>query len=525
MAGEIITLGLGGAAPIAPRRRQTQLATRTFTAGRVDRFTLDWPTGMQSRDQKVWQDSRQLRQRSRHLADNDPIAAKYLQLCVANIIGPKGVKFQPKVQKLRGGTLADTLNQQLTDEWKLWSERGSCTMDGKMNFAEVERLFARTAAMDGEFLCLMNVADNDWGFALQILDVDQLDSTYFVAPDKSPTGNEIRMGVEVDKFRQPIAYWLFAKHPAEIGFNPFQRKRILAGSVIHAFLADSALQTRGVPWLTPAMYQMNMLKGYMEAEITAARVAACQSYAVTSELGDDTDGDDDGRNADGSELAEMSPGGGMRFGAGEKVEMLKPEHPATAFPSFVQECKRGIATGLGVSYSSLSSDYSQVNFSSERASILVERDMWRVRQAWAIDQFHRRVQANWLAAAVLAGRVSLSVRDESSVLSQCKWHPRGWDWVDPLKDIQAAAESVQNGFTTRARELAKQGLDLEDVLTELAEEQKLIKSLGLELGTDVKGDATAPEDAEEGVTAGPAADQEKPAASAAPAGKSKPAKK
>lgn len=516
MGGEIITLGIGNSTALAPRRRSMRLATRShFSSARVDRFTLDWPTGMQSRDQKVWQDVRQLRQRSRHLADNDPLAAKFLKLCVSNIIGPKGITLQPKVQKLRGGTLAESLNQQIADEWAQWCQRGNCTMDGSREFFEVEGLFARTIAQDGEFLCLLNVADNDWGFALQILDVDQLDSTYFVAPQNSPTGNEIRMGVEVDKFRRPVAYWLFAKHPAEIGFNPYERKRVTAGSVIHAFLPDSALQTRGVPWMTPAMYQMNMLKGYMEAEITAARVAACQGYAITSDMPEGDDADDDGRNADGSELAEMAPGSGFRLSPGEKIEMLSPEHPTTAFAPFVQESKRGIATALGVSYSSLSSDYSQVNFSSERASIQIERDMWRVHQQVTISQLHRRVFTNWLAASVLSGRIGLSVRDEASVASQCQWHPRGWDWVDPLKDEQRFALAVQNGTTTLTRALAAQGYDLEETLTERAAEIALIKRLGLEdkIGTDTKGIADTASDDQQGGESGGGDDKpaEKPA--------------
>jgi lambda family phage portal protein len=139
-----------------------------------------------------------------------------------------------------------------------------------------------------------------------------------------------------------------------------------------------------------------------------------------------------------------------------------------------------------------------VNFSSIRAGLLDERDMWRVRQQWLIESFHKPVFRMWLQQAILAGRVNVQMRDEEEILDQIEWHPRGWPWVDPQKDMQANIEGVQNGFSTRSRVLAAQGYDLEDTLEELAAEEALIKSYGLKLGTDAKGVADAPEDEEEG---------------------------
>lgn len=495
MASNLTLLDLSEAKAALPARKETTaLARRTFSAAQQNRFTADWAVSVLSRDQKLWQDLRKLRARSRELADNDPLAAKFLSLCVANIIGPRGIQLQAKVSNLRGGGLAESVNKQIEAEWKEWCRRGHCTMDGTMSFVDVERLFVRTAAMDGEFLCLLNAADNPWGFALQILDVDQLDSTYSVQPTGQGS-NEIRMGVELDKFRKPLAYWLWTQHPNEWSVSDRNRLRVPAESVIHPYLPDSARQTRGIPWMTPGMYQMNMLKGYQEAEITAARVGACQGFAITSEDSGEDDGfEGEGKNQDGTTALEMTPGGGLRLAPGEALTAISPEHPTTAFGQFVKECKRNIAVALGVSYTSLADDLEGVNFSSIRAGLLNERDMWRVRQRWAIEQFHKRVFEAWLAAAVLSGRIDLSVRDEAAVIEQCKWHARGWDWVDPLKDQQANVLGVQNGYTTRTRILAERGYDLEETLVELAAENALIKKLGLTLGTDDKGIADTASD-------------------------------
>lgn len=476
------------------KRERIVDAKRSFAAAQVGRLTLDWATSILSRDQKIWTDLRKLRARSRELADNDPTMAKFLSLVVANVIGKSGVKMQPKVKNLRGGALADALNEQIASEWKAWCARGQCTIDGKLSFDELERLLIRTAAMDGEFIVLARPVDNRWGFSLQHMDVDQLDHTYF---DESLSGGrEIRMGVEVDKFRKPLAYWLFNRPPNEWTINPLARVRVPADQAIHAYLPDSALQTRGIPWAASAMFQMNMLRGYMEAEVTAARVGACQMGILINKATDEFEGD--GKNEDGTVKMEAQPGGFMQLQGEQDFKQFNPAHPSTAFGSFVKEVKRNIASCLGVAYTSLAEDLEGVNFSSIRAGLLNERDMWRVRQKWMIESFHKPVFKMWLSQAVLAARIDISIRDEESVLSQIKWHPRGYPWVDPIKDVQASTLSIQNGFSTRSRSLAAQGYDLEETLAELAEEEKLIESYGLKLGTDEKGVADAPEDEEEG---------------------------
>ena len=47
-----------------------------------------------------------------------------------------------------------------------------------------------------------------------------------------------------------------------------------ASEIIHAYMPTRPEQTRGVPFTASAMPNIKMLNGYMEAEITAARVSA-----------------------------------------------------------------------------------------------------------------------------------------------------------------------------------------------------------------------------------------------------------
>ncbi|HTV07796.1 MAG TPA: phage portal protein [Candidatus Aquilonibacter sp.] len=495
--------------PSRPQKRTvpaSELAIRGFNAAKITRQTMDWAMSPLSRDQKVFQALRPLRFRSRQLADNDATMQRFLDLCVTNVIGQHGVRMQPKVKLQRGGSLNADLNKQIADEWKAWSAKGNCTMDGKYTFHELEELVMRTTPMDGESLFLKNVADNPWGFSLQFLDADQLDPTYFVKWDGI---REVRMGVEIDKFQRPMAYWLYSGHPSEIGNGPANRYRIPAESVLHLYRPDSARQTRGIPWATPVMGLMFQLRGTYEAATVATRLAASvmgfiRKPAPEGELPltevDEHDGRSgelwrDGRRTDGDDI-DAEPGSFHTLYDGEDITTFKSEFPTAALQPFIKEVKRDIATGLDVAYVSLYDDLSDINFSSIRAGLLMERDAWRRRQRWVIENFHRPVFRSWLKSAVLSGRVQIGTADIDAVCNQIKWHPRGWDWVDPQKDANATVLRLGNGLSTYSSELGSQGLDFEEVMDERAREQKYVEDLqerfGLRnpvmLGTDLAGD-------------------------------------
>ena len=56
--------------------------------------------------------------------------------------------------------------------------------------------------------------------------------------------------------------------------------------------------------------------------------------------------------------------------------------------------------------------------------------------------------------------------------------------VDPMKDTQANVIAVQNGFKSRRGIISEAGGDIEDVLDEIAADNELAESKGVELGAD-----------------------------------------
>lgn len=465
----IQTLGLtvpAGAA--APSKR-----TFVYEGAAGNRLTLDWVAPILSPDQECRGNLRLLRARGRELVRNNPIAKHFLNLLATNVVGVSGIRYRARVRN-NDGQFNRAFNRKIEDSWKEWSKKGNCTVDGKMSLRAVEDLVLRTVAMDGEaFVRKIRGFPNKWGFALQTIDADQVDHLYSRAPSKAE--NEIRLGVEVDKWGAPAAYWVNPGHPSDFG-GSLLRERIPADQIIHVFDPLRVNQTRGLTWFHPVMMALKMLHGYSEAELTAARVGAAKAgffeYTDTATF--------DAPNPDTPLRMEANPGIYEKLPPGLTFKPNNSDHPANAFENFVKTNLRLIASGVGASYNSLANDLVGVNYSSLRSGLLIERDHWSVVQQWYSEALMQPLFDGWLPMALLTGELVLDSRDPAR-FNAGAWMPRGWRWVDPLKDSQGAIIDVAACLDSPQRIVAERGDDIEEILEERAEFEKLCKQHGIEV--------------------------------------------
>jgi lambda family phage portal protein len=321
---------------------------------------------------------------------------------------------------------------------------------------------------------------------------------------RAPFGNEIRMGVEVNAYGRPVAYWMWTRHPADIGASgKREHVRVPADEILHDFVTLRPGQSRGVTWFAPVLVNQQMLSAYIEAEITAARVAASNMAAI--QYDPEKAGGAMPQAAPGASNIprEVEPGLFMRLGPGESLLSTDFGHPSGAFGPFLKFSSRALSAGLNVAYSSLSGDLEAVNFSSIRAGIIQERDFYRKLQGWTVERLCRRVFRAWLPMAVMAGKLpsdALAVLDQPRAI---QWRPRGWPWVDPQSDAAAAQMRISMGLETRTNILAQtSGADFEETLEQLTEEKRLAE----EADIDISGKSTAPAPAQQ-----QPAEDEKPA--------------
>lgn len=472
-------------------RSLTHRPRASFAAAQVNRMTLDWIMAHRSADQEIRGALLTLRDRARELVRNTSWVRRYVKLLDQNVIGPKGIRLQGRIRS--GDVPLTTANDRLEEAWARWGEVGSCTVDGKLSFLDLQHLLLRNVPADGEILIrILRGFDNPFGFALQVLDPDQLDESYDVPATPGFNENEIRMGVELNPWGRPVAYHIWSGHPSE-PMGRSERRRIPAEDIIHLGEPDRPHQTRYVPWLASVMLDLNMLRGYFEAELVAARVAAAQGGFFTRKTDDVVGADVDEEEGEEPLAMDAEPGTFTELPPGFDVKTFNPEHPTAAFPDFVKAILRSVATGLGVSYNALANDLEGVNYSSIRAGMLDERDSYRTLQQWLVEHFHQRIYAEWLPWALLTGH--LDARVPLARYRAVSWQPRGWAWVDPEKDQDAAIKGIEKRLTSRKQVLAAQGVEFEEVIDDLVEEERLMEEKGLSTPVAPMGaeDAEGPE--------------------------------
>ena len=461
--------------------------TNSYAAAAITRLATSFPTFSFSADYEIRYALRIVRARSRDLWMNNPYAKKFVKMCSLNMVGPKGVKMQPKVltdrpviDKKTGEPIEimdSQANSKIHEGWKKWGKRGNCDVTGRLSFVDCERLFAETLARDGEVLIreIINFP-NEFGYALQFIDIDCLDEQLNRV---EPNGNIIKMGVEQDSWNRPVAYWILERHPGELmPARPIQKRwdRIPAEEIIHAYLPDRVNQSRGMPWMHAIIGNLNQLGGLEEAELVASRMAAAQMGFIQTEEGDYPGNSKDSK---GNPQIEAEPGTFPVLPEGWKMQMFNPTHPNGNFQNFAKHMLRSVASGMLVSYNSLATDLEGVNYSSIRAGVLEERDCWMMLQKFMIEALHERIFPNWLKMSLLKQIVHLPL-SKFDRFNSVKWQPRTWQWVDPLKDVAARVEALNAGMATRTGLNAEDGKDYEtDILHELAEEKKLEEKYGI----------------------------------------------
>jgi lambda family phage portal protein len=186
------------------------------------------------------------------------------------------------------------------------------------------------------------------------------------------------------------------------------------------------------------------------------------------------------------DLTKLEPGTMQELLPGEDVK--SPVVPETSdYSNFMQTELRRFAAAVGITYEMLTGDYSKVNYSSARVALLeFRRQAEQFQTQILVDQFCQPVLEKWMNEAVLCGALELPddyVKDPT-VYSACTWIPDGYQWVDPLKEVQAAMTAVRAGFTSRSMVIRQNGFDPEIVDGQIAEERKREQALGIVMDTN-----------------------------------------
>jgi lambda family phage portal protein len=453
---------------------EKQLQRLGYDGAKTGRRTEGWVAAGTSANQEIGSAIVNLRNRSRDLARNNPYASRALDILVANAVGT-GIVPKPKTKNKK-------VNAQILDLFDEWETQ--CDAEGQSDFYALQAMATRAVIESGSVFHRLIVNQDktmDVPLTIKTLESDFLDRSRNYYKDDADTVS----GIELDKYGRRLAYWMFPRHPGDTGWaytkSGAASQRVEAYWILHTYKKDRPGQIDGVPFYSSVIMKLQDLGDYDEAELVRKKIEACFAAFVTRPEGPDGPGiaPDSANSPDsnGNRLEALEPGIIEYLKEGETVSFGTPSAMG-GYAEYLKCQLHAVAAGIGVTYEQLTSDLSNVNYSSYRAGLIEFRRMieflrWNV----IIPMFCIPVWRRFIDTAALKGKLPPTQYDVD-------WTAPKFGTVDPMKDTLADIKAVRSGLKTLPEAIIENGYDPDRQLDEIAESNKRLDELEIILDCD-----------------------------------------
>ncbi|WP_339216258.1 phage portal protein [Solibacillus sp. FSL W8-0372] len=409
-----------------------------------------------------------LRQRSRDLYMNTPLATGALKTIRTNAIG-YGLVLNSQIDYEFLGLAedeADAWETQVEREFSLWADSLMADALQMHNFYELQQIAFLSFLASGEnFVALpyRNHKEHCYGLRVQLIESDRVSNP-------SGASNNILSGVELGNYGEVVAYHICNMHPLSSGSGKKEWVRVEKfgkesgrQNLLHLMESERPDQRRGVPLLAPVIESLKQLDRYSEAELMAALVSSLMTVFIETTEDDDGSGPVVGEGIAEEEqvdqadetTVELAPGSVIALNPGEKATTSNPARNNTSFDPFVTAIMRQIGAALEIPYEVLVKHFTS-SYSASRAALLEAWKMFKMRRTFMAKRFCQPIYEEWLTEAILIGRIHAPGFLEDPLIrkaySQSEWNGPSQGQLDPLKEVNAAIKRVDEGFSTRAKE-------------------------------------------------------------------------
>jgi len=436
-----------------------------------------------------------LRWRAWNLYRNCPQAKKMSRTLGAKVVG-RGMSPQPQATGVRGNPHI-AFRKRAREVWaefvKECDYRGKPGSSGQ-HFTPLSKTALRAAIFSGGTLFRMHelTAAEQRAKALflplqiQLIHVDRLDA--------EKHGGKFWNGLELDSEGRVVAYHVLKSRVNDQYDLGNTSERVEAKFMKHLYAADDIDQLSGTPWVGAALLTMDDRRNYEYSELTAAEMAACfvvgyrRSAGKTGGIGlNNSSGDRDLMDAHGNPLTNLQTGMVLDLGRTGELQMINPTRPNSNAEGFLNHFIRSEAVSMpGVKTSTLTGDYRQSSFSSERSA---DNDAWpeiEELQDWFASGFCQPIYEAVIDAAVLSGLFDDVAR---FTVAEYKLRRRDYlntNWqgpvarsINPKDDATAGSLRVAASTSSPQREAGQSGRDWREILQEKQEFIEQCEELGL----------------------------------------------
>ncbi len=404
-----------------------------------------------------------IRNKSRELSLNNPIAKNYIQKCADGVVGSDGITIKPAVEIGLPGTDNSVTNQLIERLFYRYAENPeSFSYDGQLSIDLFQQVVEKTRARDGE--CFIRIR----GDRYEIVDAARLVSTRFGLTKNGYYSNSIEFDGST---RKPIAYYIHNYNPITYQIDTGAYERVPADEIIHYFIPEVYNQQRGIPDLFAGQKVLQELQEYIQATLISKKVAASTTSFITNsntsdyELEDSEDGYDTRVNYEFLEagaIYELNPG--------QDIKAVNPNAGVDGINDFVNNLMNQISMSLGITKMNLMGDTSNASFSAAKLADRLQQTTFKTRSNVMISRVLKPIYANWLANELLNNSKLGSFSDfEDLVVAH--YIPVKNISIDPVKEAQYEIMLLEAGLKSKQQIIHEMGYSPDVVFKQIEEEK------------------------------------------------------
>ncbi len=455
---------------------------RKYEGADAGRRTSGWNTNNQSANAEIATGLPRVRDRARDLVRNNPYAARGVQVISNNVVG-RGIKTHIKVDDNSKTSLRE---RTLNNVWRTWAETTACDYEGINTLAGLQRMAMRAVVESGEIFIRRRFVERRIvrgldGKPVEVppIQLQLLESDFISLNRRSgilPNGNQVIQGIELDETGKRVAYHMFLAHPGGndlVSASRFSTVRIPASEILHLYRPDRPGQLRGMSWLANIMLRLRDFDIFEDAQLKRQQCSAMWVAFVHDMEGlDETEEDKETIVLN----EKMEPGRIDLLPPGKDVKFASPPG-AENYGEYTSVILHSIASGLGITYESLTGNLADVNFSSGRMGWLeMQRNIDTWRANILITQMLRPT-FEWFAGT--AELIGLRMNGARAVHTAPKR-----EMIDPVKEALALKGMVRSGFKTQSDVIRELGADPDTHFEEMKTDNETVDRLKLTLDTD-----------------------------------------
>jgi len=440
-------------------------------------------------------------ERSIDLVNNDPHAAGIMDNIASTVVGA-GLTPYPTIDwRVLGIDREQARTIQAQERaaywaWNPWADAGR-----RMTAGQIQYQIKCNLIRYGENFTLFHMIPDPvkpYSLALQIVNPQRVRT-----PSDKQQSN-IRDGVELGEYGEPVAYWVKKydpKQPYETlsdGSMDFLRIPARAGHrwvMSHTFVSREPDQVRGWPFFTAAMKYFRDFNDLLNAELVSNVVTAALAYAVEQGVGvdpyqdalrfsnaSDTPATDAGGTERERRIQEVSPGGIYYLNNGQKIQPLKPDRPGTTFEPFTKTVKKSLAMSINLPYPIAFMDIEDLSFAGARFAMLIAWRVFSMYRTWLGEGDCQRSFTMLMEEAWLRGKIPAitDIHDDLFEYTYAAWRGSPKGDIEPVKAVTANNMKIDNLRMSRDEAIIEEGGEgFEAVVEALEEEARIMKDKGL----------------------------------------------